>query len=117
MLRNEASIRKSASCKLIDRFFQSVQNEKKKKSANARRKTGPGVGLSAEGFFRLDFLFLLYQDKRNSPAAMSGENILLKHKLVMLRNEASIHQSASDEPIYRFFTPFKMTRYFFNLSC
>jgi len=44
-----------------------------KKSAMARQKTGPGAGQRAEGFFYLDFLVILCQDKRNSPAAMSGE--------------------------------------------
>ena len=38
-----------------------------KKRAKAPRKTGPGAGLCVEGFFRLDFLFLLCQDKRTSP--------------------------------------------------
>jgi len=31
----------------------------------------------------------LSQDKRTSPAAMSGENILLKQKLIILRDEES----------------------------
>jgi len=50
----------------------------------ARRKTGTGVGLWTEGFFRLDFLVLLWQDKRTSPPAMSGQNILLKQKFIIL---------------------------------
>jgi len=41
-------------------------------------KPGWELALRAEGFFRLDFLFLLCQDKRNSPEAMSGQNNLLK---------------------------------------
>jgi hypothetical protein len=43
-------------------------------------KPGRELALRAEGFFRLDFLVLLCQDKRTSPAVMSGENILLKRE-------------------------------------
>ena len=43
-------------------------------------KPGRELALRAEGFFRLDFLVLLCQDKRTSPAAISSENILLKRE-------------------------------------
>ena len=44
-----------------------AKNDKSKKRANARQKTGPGVWpRGGEGFFRLDFLVLLCQDKRTS---------------------------------------------------
>jgi len=43
-------------------------------------KPGRALAQRAEGFFRLDFLVLLCQDKRTSPAAMSGENTLLKRE-------------------------------------
>jgi len=48
------------------------------------------LALRVEGFFRLDFLLLFYQEKSSSPAAMSGENILLKINFVILRNEESV---------------------------
>jgi hypothetical protein len=41
-------------------------------------KPGRELAQRAEGSFRLDFLVLLCKDKRTSPAAMSGENILVK---------------------------------------
>jgi len=37
------------------------------------KKPGRELALRAEGFFYLDFLVILCQDKRNGPAAMSGE--------------------------------------------
>ena len=53
-------------------------------------KPGRELALRAEGFFRLDFLLLFYQEKSSSPAAMSGENILLKINFVILKNEESV---------------------------
>jgi len=40
-------------------------------------KPGRELASWAEGFFRLEFLVLLFQDKITSPAAMSGQNTLL----------------------------------------
>ena len=61
-----------------------MQTASKKCVQRPDGKPGRELALRAEGFFRLDFLVLLCQDKRTSPAAMSGENILLKRELVIL---------------------------------
>jgi len=66
-----------------------MQTASKKCVQRPDGKPGRELALRAEGFFRLDFLVLLCQDKRTSPAAMSGENILLKQKLIILRDEES----------------------------
>jgi len=41
-------------------------------------KPGRELARRVEGFFRLDFLLLFYQEKSSSLAAMSGQNIYLK---------------------------------------
>jgi len=41
-------------------------------------KPGRELASWAQGFFRLDFLVLFYQEKSSSLAAMSGQNIYLK---------------------------------------
>jgi len=38
-------------------------------------KPGRELARRVEGFFRLDFLLLFYQEKSSSLAAMSGQNI------------------------------------------
>jgi len=47
-------------------------------------KPGRELALWAEGFFRLDFLLLFYQEKSSSLAAMSGENISLNRKYIKM---------------------------------
>jgi hypothetical protein len=84
-------MRSEASANGADSFFI-ARNEamirRFRMRAKARRKTGPGLALRAEGFFRLDFLLLFYQEKSSSLAAMSGQNILFKRELVIaVRNE------------------------------
>jgi hypothetical protein len=67
-------------------------------------KPGRELALRAEGFFRLDFLLLFYQEngeallsafknkqpakKSNSPAVMSGPESLPTTRIRLLRNEA-----------------------------
>jgi hypothetical protein len=53
-------------------------------------KPGRELASRAEGFFCLDFLVLLCQDKRVAPAAMSGTELLVKTKIPLLKNEADL---------------------------
>jgi len=70
--------------------------------AKARRKIGPGVGPRAEGFFRLDFLLLLCQDKRSSPCGNEQTEYVIKTRTCHSEGRRIFFdkQSGNAEPNY-----------------
>jgi hypothetical protein len=61
-----------------------------KKRANARRKTGPGAGLSAEGFSVLIFCYILDQAKSSSPRGLSGTEYFIKNENISAEERSNI---------------------------
>ena len=62
----------------------------KKSAQTPDKKPGRELALRAEGFFRLEFLVLLFQTKELAPPAMSGREYLIKTNISLLRNEAPV---------------------------
>jgi len=85
-------------------LHKKMKNDKSSQKASSRPDGKPGreLALWAEGFFRLEFLLLLFQDKRSSPRGNERTEYFIKTGIFFLSDSEEPHTCIIIIQILRF---------------